>query len=292
MSKWRIPFASPARSWLATRSAARPYPPSFRQTLRRSPCSTAPTTTSCRSSRAGRSPRHCSAITGPSSWWNWPPITARSPAPCMTRRPTAIRPRTTLRRSPSQPRWPSGSPPSSSVRGQVLNPLARRPLIVRVVRIRLTEPPRRRLRAVLVMPVPPLIGRGLRIPLRRVFPFLLAPKGGHVEEAPGIHEHFVAAVVDEVGAVDMTVVVADERVGAMPFVDAEVFVKVVGDREPRYLPTHPRLHPLDVGLLSTRGVHERGVTGVQMSKVADVVGHQGAAHAAMLGPPVHTRIDE
>ena len=61
---------------------------------------------------------------------------------------------------------------------------------------------------------------------------------------------------------------------------------------PRDVPAHPRLHPRDVRLRPARGVDERGVAGVQMGEVADVVGHQRAADTAMLGPPVHAGVDE
>src|SRR5215212_4997807 len=51
---------------------------------------------------------------------------------------------------------------------------------------------------VLVVQVPPLVRRGLRVALRRVLPHLLAPQGGDVEVAPGAAHVLVAAGVDEV----------------------------------------------------------------------------------------------
>src|SRR5882762_615802 len=119
--------------------------------------------------------------------------------------------------------------------------------------LQLLDPPLGRLGvAVFVVPAPPLRGRGLPVAVRRVLPLFLAPKRGHVEVAPGIYKRLVAAVVDEVGAehaVASLIGRADERVGAVPLVAAEVSVEVVGDGVPRdVLPAHPRLDPLDVGL--------------------------------------------
>jgi hypothetical protein len=86
---------------------------------------------------------------------------------------------------------------------------------------------------------------------------------------------------------------ADERVRAVPLVAAEVFVEVVGDGEPRdVLPAHPGLEPLDIGLRRGRGVHERGVAGVEMGEVAHVVSHQRAADAGMFGPAVNVGLEE
>src|SRR5512132_938085 len=76
---------------------------------------------------------------------------------------------------------------------------------------------------VLVVEVPPLVRRGLRVALRRVLPLLLAPERGDVEVAPGAAHVLIAAAVDEVGAEDV-VAVADERVGAVPLGHAEVSV--------------------------------------------------------------------
>src|SRR5882724_2646898 len=78
---------------------------------------------------------------------------------------------------------------------------------------------------VLVVPVPPPVGLRLRIALRRVLPDLLAPERGDVEVGPGAAHRLVAALVDEVGAED-PVVVAQEGVGAVPLVHAEVGVEV------------------------------------------------------------------
>src|SRR5262245_51756533 len=72
-----------------------------------------------------------------------------------------------------------------------------------------------------VVPVPPLVRRRLRVALRRVLPVLLTPKRGDVEVIPRAPHLLVAAVVDEVGAKHLVVVRADERVRAVPFVDAE-----------------------------------------------------------------------
>src|SRR4030095_16427440 len=106
----------------------------------------------------------------------------------------------------------------------------------------------RRRVAIFVVPVPPLVRRGLRIALRRILPLLLAPKRSHIEVTPRITHRLVAAAVDEVGAEDFISVV-DERVMAVPLVHAEVFVEVVGNRVPGdALPAHPRLQTLDVFL--------------------------------------------
>src|SRR2546429_1203003 len=112
----------------------------------------------------------------------------------------------------------------------VLSVLARWPLVIRVVGVRLAEPSRRLLRSVFVVPVPPLVRWTLRVAVWRVFPFLLAPKGSHAEESPGGDECLIAAVVDEVRLEYPAVVVTDERDGAMPLVDTEILVEVVGDR--------------------------------------------------------------
>src|SRR4029450_9346396 len=68
---------------------------------------------------------------------------------------------------------------------------------------------------VLVVQVPPLVGRSLRIALGRVLPLLLAPEGGDVEVAPRAAHRLVAAVVDEIGAVDL-LAIAQERVRPVP----------------------------------------------------------------------------
>src|SRR5918994_1289324 len=61
---------------------------------------------------------------------------------------------------------------------------------------------RSRALAVLVVQVPPLVRRRLRVALGRVLPLLLAPERGQVEVAPGAPHRLVAAAVDEVGAED------------------------------------------------------------------------------------------
>src|SRR4051794_36100942 len=64
----------------------------------------------------------------------------------------------------------------------------------------LSQPPLRRCgMAVFVVPVPPLVRRGLGIALGEVLPLLLTPERGHVEVAPGAPQRLVATVVDEVG---------------------------------------------------------------------------------------------
>src|SRR5260370_21926375 len=68
---------------------------------------------------------------------------------------------------------------------------------------------------VLVVPVPPLVGRGLRVAFRRVLPGLLASERGRIEVAPGAPPPLVAAAVDEVGA-EHLVAVAEEHVVAVP----------------------------------------------------------------------------
>src|SRR4051812_26096799 len=53
---------------------------------------------------------------------------------------------------------------------------------------------------VTVVPIPPFVGRGLRIALGRVLPHLLAAERRDVEVIPGAAHLLVAAIVDEVGA--------------------------------------------------------------------------------------------
>jgi hypothetical protein len=91
----------------------------------------------------------------------------------------------------------------------------------------------------------------------------------------------VAAAVDEVGAED-PVGLADEGVGAVPLVDTEVGVEVVGDRVPGEVPSVPLLQALDLGLGGARGERERRVPSVQVCGVGDLVGDEGAAHAGPL----------
>src|SRR6516164_10512358 len=117
----------------------------------------------------------------------------------------------------------------------------------------------------LVVPDPPVVRRGLGIALRRVLPLLLTPERGDVEVGPGAAHRLVAAVVDEVGT-EHAVAVTDERICAMPLIDSEVLVEVVGDRVPRdQPPSHARLQARDVRLRRTRDEGESGVAGVQMS---------------------------
>src|SRR5487761_156485 len=81
---------------------------------------------------------------------------------------------------------------------------------------------RRGLGVVVDVPVPPLVRRGPGVTLWRVFPTLLTAERREVEVAPGGPHRLIAAVVDEVGAEDLAVVVADEYVVAVPLVHAEV----------------------------------------------------------------------
>ena len=70
----------------------------------------------------------------------------------------------------------------------------------------------------------------------------------------------------------------------MPLADAEVGVEVVGERVPGHVPAHPLLQALDVLLRRARDERERGVAGVQVGEVRDLVGDERAAGAAALGP--------
>src|SRR5688572_7429727 len=65
-------------------------------------------------------------------------------------------------------------------------------------------------RPTVVVPDPPLVGRGLWVVLGRVLPLLLPTERSHVEVAPGASQRLVAAGVDEVGAEDAVVVVSEE----------------------------------------------------------------------------------
>src|SRR5215468_12579690 len=105
----------------------------------------------------------------------------------------------------------------------------------------------RGLSVVVVVPVPPLIWRGLGVTLRRVLPGLLTAERREVEVAPDGPHRLVAAVVDEV-CVEYSLAVAEEHVVAVPFIDAEVLVEAVGHGVPRHLPAHPRLQASDVRL--------------------------------------------
>src|SRR3954454_16970489 len=68
---------------------------------------------------------------------------------------------------------------------------------------------------VLVVVPPPLVWRRLWPALGGVLPLLLAAIGGEIQERPQVAV-LVAASVDEVGAVDPILVVAQEHVGAVP----------------------------------------------------------------------------
>src|ERR687898_436150 len=106
--------------------------------------------------------------------------------------------------------------------------------------------PRVALGAVFVVQPPPAIRRGLRIALGRVLPLLLAAKRGDVQVVPGAPHLLIAAAGDEVRAED-AIAVPNEGARAVPLVDAEVGVEVVGDRVPGdVLPPHPRLVALEV----------------------------------------------
>src|SRR5215510_7523250 len=109
---------------------------------------------------------------------------------------------------------------------------------------------RRGLGIVVVVPVPPLVRRSLRITLWRVLPNLLTAERRDVEVAPDGAHCLVAAAVDEVRA-EHLVAVVDEHVVPVPLIDAEVRVEGVGDGVPRHLPPHPRLHARDVRLRRT-----------------------------------------
>ena len=106
---------------------------------------------------------------------------------------------------------------------------------------------RRGLGVVVVVPVPPLVRRGLGVTLWRVLPNLLTAERRDVEVAPSGPHHLVAAAVDEVCA-EHPLAVAEEHVVAVPFIDAEVRVEAVGDGVPGHLPAHPRLQARDVRL--------------------------------------------
>src|ERR1700749_2890364 len=59
---------------------------------------------------------------------------------------------------------------------------------------------RRGLGLVVVVPVPPFVGRGLRVAGWRVLPDLLAAERRDIEITPDGAHRLVAAIVDEVGA--------------------------------------------------------------------------------------------
>src|ERR1700721_2970889 len=76
---------------------------------------------------------------------------------------------------------------------------------------------------IVVVPVPPLVRRGLRIAFRRVLPRLLTPERRHVEVAPCSAHCLVSAAIDEICA-KQPPAIANECVVAMPFIDPEVGV--------------------------------------------------------------------
>src|SRR6185437_6929543 len=104
---------------------------------------------------------------------------------------------------------------------------------------------------VAVVPVPPLVGLGLRIACGGILPKLLPAKRRDVEVVPGAAHLLVAAALDEIGP-ENPVTLAEEYVGAVPFVDAEVGIKTISDGEPRDVPAHARLQPGDVRLRRSR----------------------------------------
>src|ERR687895_2153069 len=150
-------------------------------------------------------------------------------------------------------------------------------------------PPAERLRyarsrdlLVLVVVVPPLVWRGLRVALRRVLPLLLAAQRGDVEVGPGAAHPLVAPGVDEVGS-EHLVAVADEGVGAVPVAHPEVGVEVVRNRIPGdVLPAHTLLQALDLLLRGARGKGERGVAAAQVCGVGHLICDEGATDACPL----------
>jgi hypothetical protein len=79
----------------------------------------------------------------------------------------------------------------------------------------------------------------------------------------------------------------------MPFTDVEVGVEVIGQRVPRDdLPPHPRLQALDFSLRSARDERDRGIAGVQMGGVGDLIDDPRAAGAGTLRPAVDARLEE
>src|SRR5580698_616622 len=137
-----------------------------------------------------------------------------------------------------------------------------------------------------VMPVPPLVRRGLGITLGRVLPALLAPQRSHVEVAPGTSHRFIAAVVDEVST-KHPIAVAKKHVRAMPEIYAEVRIEGIRERVPGDRPSHARFQTRDIALRCARYEREVGVSGVQMSGVGDLVCHHGTTAAGMLWPAEH-----
>src|SRR5271170_5470995 len=72
-----------------------------------------------------------------------------------------------------------------------------------------------RLGVVVVVPVPPLVRRGLGVTFRRVLPSLLPAERRDVEVAPGGPHRLVASLVDEVGA-EHLLAFPDEHVVTVP----------------------------------------------------------------------------
>src|ERR1043166_4000494 len=77
----------------------------------------------------------------------------------------------------------------------------------------------RGLGVVVVVPVPPLVRRGLGVSLWRVLPSLLTAKRRDIEVAPDGPHRLVATVVDEVCA-EHFISIAEEHVVAVPFINA------------------------------------------------------------------------
>ena len=102
-------------------------------------------------------------------------------------------------------------------------------------------------RSVRVVILQPPAGWRLRVALRRVLPLLLAPERRHVEVAPGASQRLVAACIHEIGAEDLIALIY-EHVVAMPLVDSEVGVEIIGDLVPGdVIPAVPLLQALDLG---------------------------------------------
>src|SRR5258708_2925054 len=79
---------------------------------------------------------------------------------------------------------------------------------------------------VFVAPLPPVVRRSLRVPLRGILPCFLAAEGSRIEVAPGRPHRLVPARIDEIGA-EYFVAVAEKHVRTVPLVHAEVGVESV-----------------------------------------------------------------
>src|SRR5688500_5613303 len=112
-----------------------------------------------------------------------------------------------------------------------------------------------------VVPDPPLVRRSLWIALGRVFPLFLSAERGEVEIVPGVAHLLIAAVLHEVRA-EHAIVIADERVRAMPLSHAEIGIERVRQRVPGLFPTHARFHACDFGTRRTRHAAQRRVAPV------------------------------